>query len=154
MRIWERRRSAARGLPGCGIDHRDSVAAVVDEELLACPVGLAHGASEAVAQALVVLAELAVLVCPVALGSVVLLPDKLQRHSFALELLVHVGIVRVRALLSLQNLRKQQPLEGCVVQILRQRPTQGRLDRSLHVVAHRAFGDAGCGRDPLHHRVE
>ena len=112
-------------------------------------MGLAHRARQAVAEALVVPAELAVLVGPLTVGGVVFLPEQLQRHPFAFELLVHVRVLGVRVLLALHDLGEQQPLEGGVIQILRQRPAEALLDRPLHVIAHRALGDAGGRRDPL-----
>ena len=71
------------------------------------------------------------------------------RVMTSLEFLVHIGVVGVHEVLALQDLGKQQPLQGSIVQILRQRPAQALLDRPLHVLAHRAFGQAARRRDPL-----
>ena len=62
---------------------------------------------------------------------------------------MHVRIVGVRVLLALKDLGEQQPLEGALVQFLRQRPAEALLDGPLHVIAHGALGDAGRRRDPL-----
>jgi len=81
---------------------------------------------QAVAEALVVNAKLAVTIGTLPVCGVVLLPQQLQRHRFAFEFLVQIGEVRLRVLLPWRGLSEQQPLQGRLIQISRQRPAQAR----------------------------
>jgi len=67
---------------------------VVDEELLAGAVHLAHGALEALGKTTVILAVLRVAVGRLTgVLQAVLLPQQHQRHAFAPQFLVHAGVV-------------------------------------------------------------
>jgi hypothetical protein len=136
-------------LTGGRVDHCNGIAAVIDEQFLPRSMHLAHRARQAGAEALVVNAELAVTVGTFPVRGVVLLPQQLQRHRFAFEFLVQIREVRLRVLLARRGLSEQQPLQGRFVQISRQRPVQALLHGALNVVADRALGCTGRGRDPL-----
>jgi len=78
------------------VGQSDGGAGVIDEQLLAGAVHLAHRALELPGEAAVVLAELRVAV-GMALGMVgtVLLPQQHQRHAFAPQFLVQAAVVRL-----------------------------------------------------------
>ena len=78
---------------------------------------LAHRAREAPAVPVVVLAVLAVPVRSLAVRGLVLLPQQLQGDALTLQLLVDVGKVRHRVLLTRRALTKQQTLQLPLVQI-------------------------------------
>ncbi len=113
------------------------------------PMCLAHRAGEALAEALVGPAELAVLVGPLIVGGAVLLPEQLQPHLFTLELLVYVRVVDVRVSLELDDLGKQPPLEGGIIELVGHRSAQTLLTRPLPILADRALRRTGGRRDPL-----
>ncbi len=71
-------------LAGGGVDHRQRRPGVVDEQLLAGAVLLAHRALEGTGVAAVMLDELGIAVGRlVGMSGGVLLPQQLQRHAFA-----------------------------------------------------------------------
>lgn len=106
-------------LAGRHVDDGGGVAAVVDEQLLAGAVHLTHRARKATSVPVIALAVLAIPVGSLTVRGAVLLPQELQRHAFALELLMHVGIVRHRVLLTGRVLTKQQALQLPFVKIRR-----------------------------------
>jgi len=75
------------------IEPRNAVAGVVDEELLAAVVRLAHRQIELRGEAMVVLAELGVLVA-VGVLLLVLLPQERERDVLASQLRGDVAVVR------------------------------------------------------------
>ena len=75
--------------------------------------------------------------------------DYLQRHSFALELLMDVRVIRWRVQLLEDDLGKQRSLQGRIVQVLRKRPAEALLARPMHVIGDRALGEAGRHGNPL-----
>ena len=81
---------------GPGVGQGNRLAGVVDEDLLAGPVVLAHDHVELAAPEPVALAELRVLV-PFRLPVLVLKPQELEGHPFAAELSVGLVPVRLRA---------------------------------------------------------
>jgi len=131
------------------VDHRHGVAAVVDEHLLAGAVHLTHRAGERSAVFAVALEKLAVLVRAFAVRRRVLFPQQLQRHTLALEFLVHQRIVGLRIPAARRRLGVQLRLEPAVVQFRRQRPGEALPQRPLHSVRHRPLGHAGRRRDSL-----
>lgn len=56
--------------------------------------GLSHGELEATTVLAVMHAELRILVCLTRTGCLILFPQQHQRHTFALELLMHIGAIR------------------------------------------------------------
>ena len=82
-KMWAGRGASARRVH----DHRHGVTGVVDKELLAAQVGLAHGHGKPAFPAAVEFAEAAVLVA-VRLPLDVLVPEDLQRDVFALQLAI------------------------------------------------------------------
>ena len=82
----------------------------------------------------VVPAELAVAVSALGVGGAVLLPQQLQRHALALELLVDQREVgRGVADRPRRGVREQQRLERRVIEIGGQRRAQPGLRGTLHV---------------------
>ncbi len=100
------RRGAGEGVARCAqcgdehmgtraIGHRDGRASVVDKQLLAGLVDLAHRALQALGPRVVVLAELRVAVGLAAgVGVDILLPQQRQRDALATQLLMYPRIVR------------------------------------------------------------
>jgi hypothetical protein len=131
------------------IDHRHRVAAVVDEHLLAGAVHLAHRTGQRAPIGVIARAELAVSICRLTVRRRVLLPQKLQGHALALELLVDQRIVGRRIPSPRCRLDVQQRLQPTVIQVRRQRPAQAFLQRPPHRVRHRAFRQPRRRRDLL-----
>jgi hypothetical protein len=74
--------------------HRDGVAGIVDEQLLAGTMGLPHRHRQIGRPAPVKIAETAVAVAVRVAGDV-FVPQDLQRHMLALQLPVHISPVRL-----------------------------------------------------------
>jgi hypothetical protein len=107
-------------LARAAVDYADSLAGVVDEQLFARRVGLAHRQRQALPPTTVVLAERAVLEAVGLLG-LVLLPQQFERDAFAAQLLVHVR-PRWRGTLHRRWItgREQAPFKNRVVNFRRQ----------------------------------
>ena len=103
-------------LAGGAVDDRHRVPGVVDEQLLAGAVLLAHHHVEAPGPGPVALAEPAVLK-PVRVDGLVLLPQQRQRHALAPQLPVHRRPVRLWA-----RLRQVAPRPGTAAAPARRRP--------------------------------
>ena len=71
-------------------------------------MNLAHRAPQAVAEALIVEAELAVPIGTLAVRDVIFLPQQLQGHGFAFEILMYVGKVRLFILFARHGLSEQR----------------------------------------------
>ena len=76
----------------------------------------------------------------------VLLPQKLQRHAAALELLVHLGPVGSRARRAIvETGRREQPtLQLGVADLRRDRPRDADHLGAAHVLANRRLADTCC----------
>ena len=132
------------------IDDRHRVAGVVDEQFVAGAVDLAHRALQALREAMIEPAELAVAIRLAGMGAAVLLPQQLQGDALALEFLVQVREVgRGIAFHHRRGVRKQQRLEPRLVHFRRQRPAETGIAGALHVLGHRPLGYLGGGGDPF-----
>ena len=142
LRGAERRHEDLGGedFPAPRIDHRDGVAAVIDEHLLPGAVHLAHRAGEPAAILVVMNTELAVPIRALAVRLLVFLPQQLQGDSFALELLVDHGIVGLRVTLGRRGNPVHQRLKTRLIELRRQRPAQPLPYGPRHGVRHRALG--------------
>jgi hypothetical protein len=108
----------------------------VDEHLLAHHVGEAHGWTQRGTKASVVFAELGVGVA-VGVGFSVLVPQQHQRHALATKFKVHDGPLGNRAHRATRRWRCEQLcLQGVVVEIFGQGPTERSQLRSRRVFAH------------------
>ncbi len=136
-------------LTAARVNDRHGVAAVVDEQFLPGAMHLAHRARQAVAKDPVERAELAIGVRTLTVRDPVFLPQQLQGHPLALELLVDHGKLRPLVLLARGGLPEQQRLQARFIQILRQRPAQPLAHSPLYETAHRTLGYPGRRRDPL-----
>ena len=122
----------------------------VDEQLLACAVGLAHRALECLGVAAVVLAELRVgvrMTVQVLLG--VLLPQQHERHALAAQFFVNLGVVGVHEVLRPWWRCQQAMLQSGLVQGLDGVPIQTCDRGQTDVLGNHAFGDAQGGGDTL-----
>jgi hypothetical protein len=109
-------------------------------------VDLAHGALEALAEVSVVEAEPAVAVGALGMGGEVLLPEQLERHPLALELLVDVGEVGGGVAGHRRRGRgKQQGLERGVIDRRVKWPDDAGPTGPFQVLGHRPFWRA-CRR--------
>ena len=125
-------------LPGVAVDHRDGAPGVVDEQLLACAVLLAHHHVELRGPRPVLVAEPAVLQPLGVDASLVLLPHQRQRHVRLTQLAVHLAPLRQRALCRAQHrCREQPPLQRRIIERLWQRPAHTLLLGAADVLAHR-----------------
>lgn len=128
-------------LAGLRVDDVRGLPSVVDEQLLAGTVVLAHYHIEGLAPLPIARAELGVLV-PVGVLRLVLLPQQHERDALALELAEHRGEVRFWAVLLPQRRWVECGFQSGVVEVVRQRPGQaGHLGAKL-AVRHRR------GRNP------
>ena len=126
-------------LPGVALHDRDRLPGIVNEQLLARAVLLAHHHVELRRPRPVQLAEPAVL-HPLGMRLLVLLPQQRERHPLAAKLAVNAapvghrkpGLTRHR-----HRPREQPPLELGIVERLRQRPAQPRLLGAADVPLHR-----------------
>ena len=75
--------------PGYRIDDGNGLSAVVDKELLSCPMFLPESDVELLSPLPIEVAELAVLI-PVLISLFVFIPEELKRYAFSLELLVQI----------------------------------------------------------------
>jgi hypothetical protein len=100
-----------------------SIAGEVHEQLLAGRVGLPHGRRDAVAPFDVEVAEPAVAVA-VGMMAAVFLPQQCQRYAAAAQLGMDMPPIRkrLRSWRVVAGWRKQLALQGCVVELLRDRP--------------------------------
>ena len=138
----------AADLAAAGVDDRHRVAGVVDEQLVAGAVDLAHRALQALREAVIEQAELAVAIRLAGMGLGVLFPQQLQGDALALEFLVQVGKVRRGMTLHRRRrVREQQRLEPRLVHVRRQRPAETGIAGALHVLGHRSLGHLGGGGD-------
>ena len=96
----------------------DGGAGVVDEQLLAGPVHLAHRALQLLGEAAVVLAELGVTVglLPGMIGAV-FLPQQHQRHALAAQLLVQAPVVRLHMVARPLRRHQQAPLQHRIIHV-------------------------------------
>lgn len=136
-------------LAGGLADDRHGRPAVVDEQLLAGAVDLAHAAPLTAAPGAVVLAELAVAVGLVAVDLDVLRPQQLQGHALALERLVNLEVVRRREAQRRRLGREQLRLQRRLVGAIRQRPADAGDLRQADVLADHALGEAVGPRNLL-----
>jgi len=128
-------------LAGKGVDDGHRRAGIVDEQLLAGEVDLAHRAQLALRELAVLDAEAGVLVGQRVVAGV-LLPQQHQRDVGALELLVDDGEVRRELVARARHRWAIQPgLQGLVVQSLRDVPVDARHAGQQHVLADDALGN-------------
>ena len=116
-------------LAGAGVDHRHGLAGIVDKQLLAGPVVLAHRALQCLAPGPVSGAELRVAVAAVREPGRVFLPDQLLGHAWAFELEMNGRPVRglePTRVLGMRG-RIKQPRQRRLVELCRQRPGQPQL---------------------------
>jgi hypothetical protein len=120
-------------------DHRHSVAGVIDEQLLAAHVGLAHGDRELRLKAPVELTKPRVPI-PAWLTLDVLLPERHERDVLALQLAMDGGPVRL-GMTAVALLRpattEQLCLQHLVGDLIPQRPTQAGGPETLERQSHR-----------------
>jgi hypothetical protein len=129
-----------RDLAGARVDDRHGLPGVVDEQPLTCDVGLSHRARQRCRPRPVFDAETRVLVGEVVAAGV-LLPQQLQGHARALELLVDVGVVRLKLGARTRYRRPvQAPLQLGIVELLGQRPVDTGAASHRHDAADRALG--------------
>ena len=123
--------------PGGAVDDGHAVAGVVDEQLLAGAVGLAHHHVEAPTPRSVAFAELAVLK-PLGVDGLVLVPQQREGDALAPALSVHAGPVRNRAFVSSRHRGggEQPPFERALVELFGQRPGQPGGLGSVNVLTH------------------
>ena len=120
-----------------GVDHRHRLTRVVDEQLLAGSVLLAHHHVELPGPGPVLLAEPAVLQ-PLRVERLVLLPQQRQRHTLPPQLPVHLAPLRQRTRRAARRqCRKQSPFQPGVVDRLGYRPTQPGPLGTAQVIGHR-----------------
>jgi hypothetical protein len=128
-------------LAGGGVDHRHGVAGVVDEQLLAGDMHLAHGAQLGLGELAVLHAEAGVLVGQ-RVGAGVLLPKQHQRDARALELLVDDAEVRGQLVAGPGQRRPVQPgLQGLVAQAIGHREVHAGHLGQRNVLPNRALGN-------------
>lgn len=122
------RRSA---LTGKAVDHhRDAIAGIIDEQLVAGRMGLAHRHRQAALPGAVELTEARVPVSA-GLGGDIFLPQDRQRHVLAFELAVHarpvgLGDAAVTLTVAIAGLREQAKFQNRVGDVVWQRPAQAR----------------------------
>lgn len=132
-------------LTGGGVDDRDGLAAVVDEQPLAGRVSLTQGDGQGLGEGPVMQAKRAVLVA-LGMSLPVFLPQQFQGHAGPTQLAMHRRPIRLRPLdASRRRRRKQHHFHRPFGQALRQRPTQAGLSRPPQIVRN------GGGRNP--HRL-
>jgi hypothetical protein len=127
----------------------DRGAGVVDEELLAGAVDLAHRALQPQRVAPIPFAELAVAVGRLpGMGGDVLFPQQHERHAFAPQLLVGAAVVRQHVVgRAVQTALHEPALQCRVAQRLNGGPVQARDARQADVLGHDTLGDAQRGGD-------
>ena len=126
------------------IGELDRRAGVVDEELLAGAVDLAHRALQPQRIAPIPLAELAVAVGRLpGVGRDVLLPQQHEGHALAPQLLVHAAVVRQHVVRgTVQPALHDTTLQRRVAERLNDGPVQARDAGKADVLGHDALGDA------------
>ena len=137
-------------LPALAVHDGRRVAGVVDEQLLAGAVRLAHDHIDPLAEGAVALAELAVL-NPIGMLGLVLLPQQRQGDPLAPQLGVNVRPIRHRTLRRRRHTgaREQPRFERPLIHPLGQWPTQPRHLGAAQVIAHRRRRDSkGAGDGP------
>jgi len=123
---------------GGAIDDGGFVAGVVDEQLVAGAVHLAHGALETALEAFEQQTELAIAIRLTGVGNGVFFPQQLQGDPFALQFLMQmrkIGFAMARH--QRWRSRKQQRLQLAVVHCHRQRPAKLHLAGALPVLGDR-----------------
>ena len=130
------------------VGERDGGAGVIDEQLLAGAVDLAHRALELPGEAAVIFAELRVAV-GLAIGIVgaVLLPQEHQRHALAAQFLVQVAVVGLDVLSRTFWRNKQAPLQRRLINALDRRPIQARRCGQAKVLGHGSLRHPQCSSD-------
>ena len=125
-------------LAGQGIDHLGRGAGVIDEQLLAGNMGLAHGGIELALPGPVEVAEAAVAVA-LAMDRAVFLPQERKRHAGSLEFQVQDRPVRRRPAVPRVRYRwwEKPPFQILVAQAHRQGPAQTGPARALDGIADR-----------------
>jgi len=105
------------------VDDRQGLSGVVDEQLLAGDMHLAHRQAQRADPGAVEIAEAAVAIA-CGEGALILLPEQPQGHALAFEFLVDVGPVGQRALVGGDHhgWREQQPFQPGLIEIFGQRP--------------------------------
>ncbi len=142
-------------LAGRPVEHRHGVAGVVDEQLLAGDMGLAHRRADAAPPRDVEVAEPAVAVAVRMLGAV-FLPEQQQRHAAATQLGMNVVPVRHRPRRRRHveaGRREQPPLQLGVVDLGRHRPGDPDHRRPPQILADRRVPDPDRARDRPHARA-
>ena len=138
-------------LPGHPIEHRDGVAGVVHEQLLAGDMRLAHRCADAAAPVDVQIAEPAIAIT-IAELSAVFLPQQQQGHASAAKLgvdMVPVGH-RPGGRRAGTGGGEQPPLQRGVVDLDRHRPGDPDHRRATQVFRDRGASDANRARDRSH----
>src|SRR5499427_5194208 len=130
-------------LSGQAIDHRHAISRVVDEQLVAAGVALAHRHRQPACPIPVELTESRI---PIALGILfdVLVPQNRQRDVLALELAMDLAKVRLSvAAVSLLAAGRAVELflQRLVADVVAQRPTQPRRSEALHHRSHCRWRD-------------
>ena len=111
-------------LPGLAVDDRHRLPGVVDEQLLASAMLLAHHQVEFPGPGPILVAEPAVLE-PLRVQRLVFLPQQRQRHVLASQLPVHLAPHRQRARRAARRRRRiQPPFQTGVVERLGHGPTE------------------------------
>ena len=125
-------------LPGGALDDGHALSGVVDEQLLAGAVGLAHHHVEALTPSAVALAELTVLQ-PLGVLGLVLVPQQREGDVLVAAFGVDLSPVRNGALNAGRYLRdgEQPRFERALVELLGQGPGQPGRVGAANVVAHR-----------------
>jgi len=132
------------------VGQRDRRAGVVDEQLLAGAVDLAHRTLELLGEAPIVLAELRVAI-GVALGVIgaVLLPQQHQRHAFAVQLLVQAAVVGLHMVARPFRRHQQAPFERGLVDALHARPIEAGGGGQANILGDDALRNAQRGSNLL-----
>jgi hypothetical protein len=136
-------------LPAVTVDDTDRLAGIVDEQLLAGRVALAHDHVQRAHPLAIKVGELAVLIATLGVLLLVLLPQQRQRHAFALHLLVDVGPIGCcpMAVAGQLRLAKQPLFQLRFRQSLGQWPADPRLLGSLQIIGDCRARDAQARGD-------
>jgi hypothetical protein len=137
-------------LPGGTIHYLGALCGIVDEQLLAAPVALAHDHVQVALPTGVVIAEAAVGVA-VGVALAVLLPQQKQGHALAPQLTMNRGKIRLNALgfALTPGLLEQPSLQRRGVHPLGQRPSNPRRLGTSQVLRDRRSADThGLGDLP------
>jgi len=128
----------------------DRGAGIVDEQLLAGAVDLAHRAPELFGKAPVILAELRIAVgMDIGIVGPVLFPQQHQRHAFAAQFLVQAAVVRLNVIARFLRGTQQAPLQRGFVGVLYCRPVQACGGGQANVLGDDTLRNAQRGGDLL-----